>query len=321
MLLFLRLKAAPKPVLVAFAIMIAVKLGVLLAFGPALQNDTLGYETYADAILSGAFRHVDLATDPMPVTLTRMIGYPAIIAAAKLLAGRDWTWAVVLFQFAVSLCATVMVYRLARAFRLGVWLSLAVVAAQATSMQFMVDQAALTDSLTGSTVTIATCILGLIVLRRATAPLPVYLGAGALVAVAFLMRDVIALLAVGLVPLAVAAALMQRSRLRQLAACALVFLPLIATHVAYTQWNRARVGSAVAASIFPGRAVRRVDRSSTLRSFDIARLDPDQQISRPLLAAVERVHTAMKPMPMLPCTATMAGMQFASITKSRWRFC
>jgi hypothetical protein len=186
--LSLRLKAVPKPVLVAFAIVVAVKLGVLLAFGPALQNDTLGYETYADAILTGTFRHVDLATDPMPVTLTRMIGDPAIIAAAKLLAGREWAWAVVLFQFAVSLWATVMVYRLARAFRLGVWLSLAVVAAQATSMQFMVDQAALTDSLTGSTVTIATCILGLTVLRRATAPLPVYLGAGALVAVSRLRR-------------------------------------------------------------------------------------------------------------------------------------
>src|SRR5580700_1232657 len=122
------LKAVPEPVLVAFAIVVAVKLGVLLAFGPALQNDTLGYTTYADAILSGAFRHVDLATDPMPVTLTRMIGYPAVIAAAKILAGRDWAWGVVLFQFAVSLWATVMVYRLARAFRLDVWISLAVVA-------------------------------------------------------------------------------------------------------------------------------------------------------------------------------------------------
>ena len=86
--LSLRFKTVPKPVLVVFAIVVAVKLGVLLAFGPALQNDTLGYDTYADAILSGAFRHVDLATDPMPVTLTRMIGYPAVIAAAKILAGR-----------------------------------------------------------------------------------------------------------------------------------------------------------------------------------------------------------------------------------------
>ena len=137
-----------------------------MIFGPTVQLDSSGYLTYADAILTGEFRHVDLATDPMPITLTRTIGYPAVIAAAKIVAGRGWAWTVVLFQFAVSLWATAMVYRLARAFRLGVWTSLGVVAAQATAMQFVVDQAILTDSLTGSTTTIATCRLGLIALRR-----------------------------------------------------------------------------------------------------------------------------------------------------------
>ena len=246
--LSLRLKAVPKPVLVAFAIVIAIKLGVLLAFGPTSQLDTTDYAGYADAILSGEFRHVDLTTDPMPITLRRPIGYPAVIAAAKIVAGSHWRWAVVLFQYAVSLWATVMVYRLARAFHLGVWLSLGVVAAQATAMQFVVDQAVLSDSLTGSTITIATCILGLITLRRESAPLLMYLGAGALIAVAFLVRDVIAYIAIGLVPLAAAAALVQRSWLRQLAAWALVFLPLIATDIAYTQWNRARVGAPVVTS-------------------------------------------------------------------------
>jgi hypothetical protein len=245
----LRLASTPQPVLVAFVVLVVLKLGVFLILGPALQLDSFGYEKYADAILSGAFRYVDLATDPMPVTLTRMIGYPAVIAAAKVIAGGDWAWAVVLFQFTVSVWATAMVYRLARAFRLGVWLSLGVVAAQATAMQFVVDQAVLTDSLTGSTTTIATCILGLIALRRTATPLPVYLGAGALIAVAFLIRDVIAFFAIGLVPLAAAAALVEHSRFRQLTACALVFLPLLATHFAYTEWNRFRVGTAVATSI------------------------------------------------------------------------
>jgi hypothetical protein len=247
--LSLRLASTPQPVLAALVALVVLKLAVLLILAPALQFDSFGYEKYADAILSGAFRHVDLATDPMPVTLTRMIGYPAVIAAAKVIAGRDWAWTVVFFQFAVSLWATAMVYRLARAFPLGVWLSLSVVAAQATAMQFVVDQAVLTDSLTGSTMTIATCILGLIALRRTATPLPVYGGAGALIAVAFLMRDVIAFFAIGLVPLAAAAALVEHSRVRQLAACALVFVPLFATHFAYTEWNRARIGAAVATSI------------------------------------------------------------------------
>src|SRR5580704_18984760 len=246
--LSLRLKAVPKPVLVAFAIVIVVKLGVLLAFGPAAQLDTTDYVGYADAILSGGFHHVDLATDPMPITLRRPIGYPAVIAAAKIVAGSYWSWAVVLFQYAVSLWATVMVYRLARAFHLGVWLSLGVVAAQATAMQFVVDQAVLSDSLTGSTMTIATCILGLIALHREPVLLLEYLCVGAMVTVAFLMRDVIAYVAVGLLPLVVAAALAERSPLRQLAAGILVFLPLIATNIAYVEWNRARVGAPVVTS-------------------------------------------------------------------------
>jgi hypothetical protein len=240
--------ATPKLVVLGFAILIVLKLGVLLAFGPASQNDTTDYVGYADAILSGEFHHVDLATDPMPITLRRPIGYPAVIAAAKIVTGTYWDWAVVLFQYAVSLIATAMVYRLARAFYLGVWLSIGVVAAQATAMQFVVDQAVLSDSLTGSTMTIAICILGLIALRREPVSLLVYLGAGALIAAAFLIRDVIAYVAVGLIPLATAAALTERSRLRQLAAGALVFLPLIATNVAYVDWNRARVGAPVVTS-------------------------------------------------------------------------
>jgi hypothetical protein len=246
--LSLRLKAVPKPVLVVFTIVIAVKLGVLLAFGPATQYDTADYVGYADAILSGEFRHVDLATDPMPITLRRPIGYPVVIAAAKIVTGPYWSWAVVFFQYAVSLLATAMVYRLARAFHLGVWLSVGVVAAQATAMQFVVDQAVLSDSLTASTITIATCILGLITLRREPASLLAYLGAGALIAAAFLIRDVIAYVAAGLVPLAAAAALVQPARLRQWAAGALVFLPLIATNIAYVEWNHTRVGAAVVTS-------------------------------------------------------------------------
>jgi hypothetical protein len=246
--LFLPLETMPRAVLAALVALIVLKLGVLLAFGPASQNDTTDYVGYADAILSGQFRHVDLATDPMPITLRRPIGYPAVIAAAKIVTGSYWAWAVVLFQYAVSLLATAMVYRLARAFHLGVWLSLCVVAAQATAMQFVVDQAVLSDSLTGSTMTIATCILGLITLRREPTSLLVYLGAGALIAAAFLIRDVIAYVAVGLVPLAAAAALVERSRPRQWAAGAVVFLPLIATNIAYVEWNRTRVGAPVVTS-------------------------------------------------------------------------
>ena len=53
--------ATSKLVFAAFAVILAVKLGVLALFGPALQPDTYHYVRYANAILSGEFRHVDLA--------------------------------------------------------------------------------------------------------------------------------------------------------------------------------------------------------------------------------------------------------------------
>src|SRR5215472_12997582 len=149
--------ATSKLVLAAFAVILGLKLAVLALFGPASQPDTYHYVSYADAIINGEFRHVDL-NDPMPITLMRVIGYPAVIAAAKIMVGNNWAVAVVLLQFAISLMATAMVYRLARAFGLGVWLSLGVVAAHATSMQFVVDQAVVTDSLAGSIMTITMCI-------------------------------------------------------------------------------------------------------------------------------------------------------------------
>lgn len=233
----------------ATAVLLLLKLGVLAAFGPNVVPDTASYVAYADAILSGAFAHVDLQHDLMPVVLIRPIGYPAVIAAAKFVAGPYWGWAVILLQAACSMLATAMTYRLARAFGLGMWVALAVAAAQATSMQFVVDQSLASDSLCGSAMTITTCWLGETILRGATRPLFLYLGAGTLIVVAFLMRNVIEFLTVGYVPLAVAAALVEPSRVRRLSAFALVFVPLVAAHIVYTQWNRERAGVAVVATI------------------------------------------------------------------------
>lgn len=285
--LSLRLNGTPKPVLIAFAAIVAVKLGVLLMFGAATQLDTTDYVRYADAILSGEFHHVDLAADPMPITLRRPMGYPAVIAAAKIVTGSHWAWAVVLFQYTISLLATAMVYRLGRAFHLGVWLSVGVIAAQATAMQFVVDQAVLSDSLTGSAMTIAICILSLITLRNEPVSLFVYLGAGALIAFAFLMRDVIAYVAVGLVPLAAAAALVERSRLRQLAAGALIFLPLIATDVGYTQWNRVRVGAPVVTSTSQAVLIGALIEAAHFDHSIFSGSTPIDEVGRPLLEAME----------------------------------
>ena len=235
--------------LLGVVILLALKLSALLAFGPTMMPDSAGYIGYADAIIAGSFRHVDLDGEVIPVVLARPIGYPAIIAAAKIVAGGDWPWAIVLLQFAASMCATGMVYRLARMLRLGVWAALGVAAAQATSMQFVVDQAVLSDGLCASAMTIAACIASAIVLRREPPRLGRSLGIGTLIVVAFLMRDVIEFIAIGFIPMAAAAAMTERSGLRKCAAFALVFLPLILAQRGYSEWNRARVGAGIVTTV------------------------------------------------------------------------
>jgi hypothetical protein len=235
--------------LIAFILLVFLKAGALLAFGPTLQPDSFGYISYADSIVDGTFRHIDLSDNAIPPALMRVIGLPAIIAAAKVIAGREWPWAVVALQFAFSFRATILVYRLAGAFRLGLWLSLGAAAAYATSIQFVLDQTILSDSICGSAATIATCMLGAVALRQLRPSFLNYLGIGLMIAIAFLMRDVIAYLSVGLLPLVATAAMAAQSNLRRGIACILVFLPLTAIHFGYTEWNRGRIGAPVVTSI------------------------------------------------------------------------
>ncbi len=238
-------------------------------FGPTMMPDSAGYIDYADQILSGDFLRVDLGATAIPMTLARPIGYPAIIALAKIVAEARWAWAVVLFQFAASVWATILVYRLARRFGLGSWASLGVAAAQATAMQFVLDQAILSDSLCASTTTAAVCILSGIVLRPEGPRAIGFLGAGALMAAAFLMRDVIAFVAIGFVPLAAGAAMREHSWLRRLIAFVLVFAPLIVTQRAYCEWNRERVGAPIVTSNLAADTARRTRRRVALRSGDL----------------------------------------------------
>jgi hypothetical protein len=85
---------------------------------------------------------------------------------------------------------------------------------------------------------------------RRTPPRPLLLlAAGALIAASFLIRDVIAFVSLGLVPLAAASVVGAKGWPRRAAAFVLVFLPLIGSYVGYVEWNRARVGAAVVTTV------------------------------------------------------------------------
>jgi hypothetical protein len=264
----------------ALLLLIAAKLEILAAFGPAIAPDSRDYVGYADQVLSGEFRYVDLVRDAIPLTLYRPIGYPAVIAAAKLITPTHWDTAVVLFQFAVSIGATAMAYRLSRAFGLGLWMSLGVAAAYATSLQFVVDQGIVSDSLCASMLTIAACILAKLALRRAPPRPLVLLGPGVLIAASFLMRDVIAFVALGLVPLAMASVMGARGWPRRAAALALVFLPLIGSYAAYAAWNRARVGAAVVTTVSQWSLLDPLVRASRYDPTFFSGDDPIAQVGR-----------------------------------------
>ena len=83
-------------------------------------------------------------------------------------------------------------------------------------MQFVLDQAILSDSLCASTTTAAACILSGIVLVSERPRLVGFFAAGVLITLAFLMRDVIAFVAIGFVPSPAGAAMRERSLLRRL---------------------------------------------------------------------------------------------------------
>ena len=78
-----RIDAAPASRLAAalFALLIALKLGLLAAFGPTFMGDTSDYVRYADAILAGRVNDPDLINLAFPVTLFRIAGYPVLIGS------------------------------------------------------------------------------------------------------------------------------------------------------------------------------------------------------------------------------------------------
>ena len=233
----------------AFALLIALKLGFLWAFGPTLMGDAGVYIDYADAILSGRVNAPELLDLAFPVTLFRIAGYPTLIAGAKLLAAAAavpwvWPWLLVGLQFAVSLCATAAIYRLAGKLGLGRWGALFVAGAQATSLPLAIDQAILTDSLDASLLTLAGCGLAAAVLDRRKLAIGLNLAVGLALAGSFLLREATSFLALAFVPLALAAACAGGNSWRRAAlSMLLTFGPLLATDELYKAWSYERTGS------------------------------------------------------------------------------
>jgi hypothetical protein len=222
------------------------KLLLLMIIGPVFNPDTQQYADFADAMLASQ-RWLDdagLSTQAAPVTTFRSIGYPAVIAAAKLTAGSAWPYAVVGLQFAVSTGVFFAVYGLGLNLGLTRKWALAGALAYATSLQLELDQTLLTDSLNASAVILAVTVF----LRGGTDGArirPWQIGtSGLLLAAAFLFREALPFLLISLMPLfVIRCALVQGvPRLVRIVPCILVCLPVLVADAGYQLWNLHRTG-------------------------------------------------------------------------------
>ncbi len=231
---------------IAFGLVAAAKIALLIAYGPIMTPDSGGYVAYAQALRTSVAWMMDagLTQGAVPVTAIRMIGYPAIIAAAMTLFGVAWAIGLVVLQGALSLLTSYALYRLALAIGLPPLAALAAVVADMLSLRLTYDQCILTDSFYASLVILATVALA----RAAIAAQPLSwrraLAAGMLFMLAFLQRDAMQVLIIAFLPL-IALAAWQGGRARRLRAalcCALIVLPLFGAAELYKRWNEARTG-------------------------------------------------------------------------------
>lgn len=237
----------------AIAAALLAKLVLLVLYGPVLPPDAQDYIRFADQILSGRLERVRLGDDLAALSLFRVIGYPALIAGAKTLAGEYWTWLLVGLQNLVSCWAAWEVARLLRTLGLtGAWPAIGA-AMFLGSLPLVLDQVILTDSLSGSFIILACLRLARpLLLHRSVRPWQA-LEAGIFIAAAFLLREAtLIIIGPSLLFLALLAALASpagsapaKRTIQALTLLALLFGPLLAAQGVYRAWNEGRVGRAI----------------------------------------------------------------------------
>ncbi|HUH84270.1 MAG TPA: hypothetical protein VLX85_06645 [Stellaceae bacterium] len=234
--------------LAAFAAILALKLSLLAISGPLTAGDTVGYDSFARAILADNTWLYDarLTTAALPATTLRIIGYPAMLALSHVLGGDAWRWPIVAAQIALSLSALFALTALRRPMGLSHGAMLFVLFAVATTSSLVLDAALLSDSLNAAVLTIAVTILTRAARLERPLSATAALGVGLLLAAAFLLREAMTYLSLALLPLLACAAgiFAPGRRWRGLALLVLTLLPLFAVDAGYSFWNRERTGTA-----------------------------------------------------------------------------
>ena len=227
------------------ALLVAIKGYYLLRFGPiADSNDLPHYLHYASLILGDQDWLSSAGIDEYmrQTTLLRMIGYPFWIAIARFISEEYWTWIVVVSQLTLSLYASLWVWRLGVAVSGERWVGFLAGLAFGTGLSLRFDQMVLTDSPTASLLIIAFSILSIVIIAREKITLSQALSVGALIMLAFLLRDSVRAIAFFYVPLVVLSVWHVCSVWGGVVRAGLMIGPVIAAMLAYQTWNEIRTG-------------------------------------------------------------------------------
>ena len=120
----------------------------LVFVGPQYSFDSRGYVDFANLILSDqSWLHDAMLHTFRPITVFKPIGYPAIIAASKLLFGNNFDYALVLFQSMLSIFTSYFLFRIGLLLSLRWWLSLLGATFYSLSYVLFYDLSILSDSI------------------------------------------------------------------------------------------------------------------------------------------------------------------------------
>jgi hypothetical protein len=235
-----------KMLLMAAVLFLAIKILLLAMFGVIYANDTPVYADFADAILKSHhwLNDADLANSAIPATVFRTLGYPAVIAAAKMLAGSSWFYPVIGLQIAVSIGVSVTVFYFGMSLGLSPIWALVAALAFATSMQMSLDQSLMTDSLNASAIILAVIMFLIGGKNGEKVHWWQIVVSGLLLVVAFLMREILPYTIISMIPLFIirCAAVKNASRFLRFVPCIAVCLPLFVVQQGYELWNWHRTG-------------------------------------------------------------------------------
>lgn len=230
---------------VALGLAVIGKAWCLITYHTPLLGEFWRMEQFADQMLTDSRWLQDAGLDSIaiPPTLWKPVGYPALMAAAKLMAGPFWTQAIFVLQAVASLLAGCALFGLARRLGLPVVWAVAVFLLYEGALPFSTDTLLMSDGLMGSLGTFVLVLFGHRALDR-SGPSPTWaVACGLILAVMFTLREVVEYMVVvyGLAVLLIFARPGQR--LRAAVAALLLMVPVALTDLAVRAWNHQRTGA------------------------------------------------------------------------------